>query len=142
MTSKSTMTSQQRVILGCLASVATMVGAIGPWRTLGIIKVSGTDLTSDATVILVLAVVAVVLIVLDKSATVVVMIGLLVTYLGIFNIDAVTSPVIFGVHPSVGWGLIVDIMGGLGLLAHGIVDLHDMRMGRRAIAEAARTTPA
>jgi hypothetical protein len=136
------MTSQQRMILGSLASVAVIVGAVSPWRTLGILKASGTDLTSDATLILAAGVLALVLVVLDKAAGSIAVIGLSVAALSIYHVSDVTSPVIFGIHPSLGWGLVVDVLGGLGLLVHGLVDLRDLRAGRRAIAEASRTTPA
>jgi hypothetical protein len=119
-------------------SALIIIGTIGPWATIFTFSVSGTD-TDDGKLVLGMGIVALVIGVLArlgrigrKAGRIVLgIIGALVALISIYD-----ASVLSGTGVSLGWGIIVDIIAGFGLLAVVLVPL-----GKKSPAGTMPTNP-
>jgi hypothetical protein len=117
------------VILG-LSAVAVVIGAFMPWVTLGLLHASGTD--GDGVITLILAILAGVLILVTANnvrpglAFVVIIFGVLVTAVAGYDMANIQDKIhssgnAFVSSASVGSGLYVTLLGGIGLAVGGVL---------------------
>lgn len=116
------------------ASAALIAGAFGPWVTLGIIKASGMDATEDAWVLVGAGVFGLMAAWAGrygdtKSAALLILAGLGGGAMAIYHIATFNENgrSVFGVEPSVGWGLWIGAAAGVMMILIGVRLISDAR---------------